>query len=44
MHSLDLNAYFDRIGFTGTPETSLATLQELHRLHPLAITFEISIR
>src|SRR5215471_16798615 len=35
-----IDAYFARIGFTGRPEATLATLQALHRLHPAAIAFE----
>lgn len=36
----DLDAYFDRIGYTGPWEPTLAVLRELHRLHPAAIPFE----
>lgn len=38
--SLDLDAYLARVGFTGRPAPDLATLRELHRLHPAAIPFE----
>jgi N-hydroxyarylamine O-acetyltransferase len=37
---LDLDAYFQRIGYTGTREPNLATLRTLHLQHPLAIPFE----
>ncbi len=37
---MDIDQYFDRIGFTGTPKANLETLQEIHHLHPLAIPFE----
>jgi N-hydroxyarylamine O-acetyltransferase len=36
----DLARYCKRIGFDGTPQRDLATLRELHRLHPQAIPFE----
>lgn len=36
----ELAAYFRRIGFTGTARADLATLQQLHLLHPLALAFE----
>lgn len=32
--------YLDRIGFAGTAQHDLATLQALHALHPCALTFE----
>lgn len=35
-----LDAYFDRVGFFGAREASLATLHALHALHPAAIPFE----
>jgi N-hydroxyarylamine O-acetyltransferase len=35
-----LEAYFARIGFSGSGSASLATLEALHALHPAAITFE----
>jgi N-hydroxyarylamine O-acetyltransferase len=38
--SLDLDAYFARIGFTGRPAPDLEFLGALHRLHPAAIPFE----
>lgn len=37
---MDLQAYFDRIGFTGQARPDLATLRELHRLHLYAIPYE----
>ena len=40
MPSVDVNAYFRRIGFDGRPAADLATLAALHRLHPIAIPFE----
>lgn len=36
----ELAAYCRRIGFEGAPKADLATLGELHRLHPAAIAFE----
>ncbi|MEY4640508.1 MAG: Arylamine N-acetyltransferase [Pseudomonadota bacterium] len=36
----DLARYCKRIGYDGTPQQDLATLQHLHRLHPQAIPFE----
>ncbi len=36
----DLKSYFDRIGYEGPQEASLAVLEELHGLHPSAIPFE----
>lgn len=38
--SIDLAAYFKRIGYNGTKQNSMETLQKLHFLHPLAIPFE----
>ncbi|MBK1876402.1 arylamine N-acetyltransferase family protein [Pelagicoccus mobilis] len=38
--TIDLDAYFQRIQFTGTPSTDLETLTELHQLHLAAIPFE----
>ncbi len=38
--SLDLDAYFRRIGYAGTGKASLATLEDLHALHAAAIPFE----
>lgn len=37
---VNLNAYFERIGFAGSIAPSLATLEMLHALHPAAIPFE----
>jgi len=37
---LDLDAYFERIGYRGERTATLPTLQEIHRLHPAAIPFE----
>jgi N-hydroxyarylamine O-acetyltransferase len=36
----DLPAYFDRIGYGGPAEPTLAALREIHRLHVAAIPFE----
>ena len=38
--SVNLDAYFKRIGYAGARDASLATLRKLHRLHPQAIAFE----
>lgn len=38
--TVDLDAYFARIGYAGPREPTLAVLAELHRLHPAAIPFE----
>jgi len=38
--SLDLNAYFARIKYTGARAPTLALLSDLHKLHPSAIPFE----
>jgi N-hydroxyarylamine O-acetyltransferase len=38
--SIDLDAYFRRIGYSGPRTPTLATLRDLHRLHPQAIPFE----
>jgi N-hydroxyarylamine O-acetyltransferase len=38
--SVDLGGYFKRIGYGGARDASLATLRELHYLHPQAIPFE----
>jgi N-hydroxyarylamine O-acetyltransferase len=38
--SLDLDAYFRRIGYDGPRQPTLAVLRELHALHPRAIPFE----
>jgi len=37
---IDLEAYFDRIGYEGPHEPDLPTLRNLHLLHPIAIPFE----
>ena len=37
---MDIQAYLDRVGFTGVPRPDLATLQALHRGHSLAIPYE----
>jgi N-hydroxyarylamine O-acetyltransferase len=37
---IDLEGYFQRVGYTGPCTPTLATLRELHRLHPQAIPFE----
>jgi len=38
--TIDLDAYFHRIGFSGPREPTIETLQTLNRLHPKAIAFE----
>lgn len=38
--TVDLDAYFARIGYTGPREPTLATLEGLHARHPRAIPFE----
>jgi N-hydroxyarylamine O-acetyltransferase len=38
--SIDLDAYFGRIGYRGNGAPTLATLAEIHHLHPAAIAFE----
>ncbi len=38
--SLDLEAYFHRIGYTGSREPKLATLRGIHLRHALTIPFE----
>ena len=38
--SLELSAYFDRIGFDGSVRADFATLRALHRAHQYAIPFE----
>jgi N-hydroxyarylamine O-acetyltransferase len=38
--SIDLDAYFKRIGYAGPRDASVATLQTLHNLRPQAIAFE----
>jgi N-hydroxyarylamine O-acetyltransferase len=37
---VDLDAYFERIGYTGPREPTLEVLKDLHALHPSAIPFE----
>ena len=37
---VDLDAYFERIGYSGPREATLATLAKIHELHPRAIAFE----
>ncbi|MGV8854619.1 MAG: arylamine N-acetyltransferase family protein [Devosia sp.] len=37
---VNINAYFERIGFSGSIAPTLATLELLHGLHPAAIPFE----
>jgi len=37
---IDLSAYFDRIGYGGPAEPTLAALSDVHRLHVSAIPFE----
>jgi N-hydroxyarylamine O-acetyltransferase len=37
---IDLDTYFERIGFAGERKPTLVVLRELHRLHPQAIPFE----
>lgn len=37
---VNLNAYFERIGFAGSIAPTLATLEQLHALHPATIPFE----
>lgn len=39
-YSPDIAAYFDRIGYEGTPTPSIETLRILHAKHPQAIPFE----
>ena len=39
-HALNLDNYFERIGYTGPREPTLEVLQAIHRLHPRAIPFE----
>ncbi len=36
----DLDAYLDRLGYTGPRTPTLDTLEALHALHPAAIPFE----
>lgn len=37
---MQIDAYLDRIGFTGQPEPTLECLQAIHHAHPMAIPFE----
>ena len=37
--SVDLEAYFERIGYTGAPAATLETLAAIHLQHPQAIPF-----
>jgi N-hydroxyarylamine O-acetyltransferase len=37
---MDVNAYLQRIGYTGTRKPSIEPLRQLHRLHMLAVPFE----
>src|SRR5258706_6678230 len=37
---IDLDAYFARIGYSGTRAPTLETLRAIHALHPAAIAFE----
>ncbi|WP_394842460.1 arylamine N-acetyltransferase [Pendulispora brunnea] len=39
-NSIDLDAYFQRIGYTGPRAPTLETLRALHLAHPQAIAFE----
>ena len=39
-HTIDLDAYFERIGYAGSRAPTLETLRVLHALHPAAIAFE----
>lgn len=38
--TVDLDAYFERIGYSGPAEPTLDVLRALHQLHPAAIPFE----
>jgi N-hydroxyarylamine O-acetyltransferase len=40
MSDVNLNAYFERVGFAGSIAPNLTTLEALHSLHPAAIPFE----
>lgn len=40
MTDVDLDAYFERIGYSGPRTATLDVLRALHRLHPAAIPFE----
>ncbi len=37
---MDISSYLQRIDFSGTADNSLATLEQIHQLHPRAIAFE----
>lgn len=37
---IDLHAYFDRIGYQGTPKPDLETLRAMHRAHAFNVPFE----
>lgn len=39
---VNLNAYFERIGFAGSIAPTIQTLEQLHALHPAVIPFENS--
>ncbi|CAH2900483.1 MAG: Arylamine N-acetyltransferase [uncultured Paraburkholderia sp.] len=39
-HTIDLDNYFGRIGYTGPRAPTLEVLKAIHRLHPRAIPFE----
>lgn len=39
-HTLNLDNYFERIGYTGPRAPTLEVLKAIHRLHPRAIPFE----
>jgi N-hydroxyarylamine O-acetyltransferase len=38
--TIDLDAYFERIGYAGLRQPTLATLRAIHAAHPAAIAFE----
>ena len=40
MSQVNIDAYFERIAFSGSIAPTLETLQQLHALHPAAIPFE----
>jgi N-hydroxyarylamine O-acetyltransferase len=40
MNTFNLEKYFERIHFSGTPEMSMEVLEAIHRLHPKHIPFE----
>jgi N-hydroxyarylamine O-acetyltransferase len=39
-HTIDIGAYFARIGYSGPRTATVETLRALHALHPAAIAFE----